>query len=69
MGKRMGSRKTRNGRIMAAMPPLWQVGQPSGAAEVSNHVNPWFGDTYGSARSAEERRTARGRHGAIAIRK
>ena len=38
MGKRMGFRKTGDGRIMAALPPLWPVGQPSGAAEVSNHV-------------------------------
>ena len=38
MGKRMGSRKNWNGRIMAALPPLWPGGQPSGAAEVSNHV-------------------------------
>ena len=49
MGKRMGFQKTGDGRIMAALPPLWPVGQPSGAAEVSNHVKPWFGedDTYG----------------------
>ena len=72
MGKRMGFRKTGDGRIMAALPPLWPVGQPSGAAEVSNHVKAWFGDTYGSARSAEEMRreaAISGRHGANAIRK
>ena len=72
MGKRMGSQKNWNGRIMAALPPLWPEGQPSGAAEVSNHVKAWFGDTYGSARSAEEMRmeaAISGRHGASAIRK
>ena len=71
MGKRMGFRKTGDGRIMAALPPLWPGGQPLGAAEVSNYVKAWLGDTYGSAKSAEEMRkevAISGRHGANAIR-
>ena len=63
MGKRMGFQKTGDGRIRAAMPPLGPVGQPSGAAEVSNHVKAWFGDTYGRT----EARTARTAAAAAAI--